>query len=337
MEDAEQQNEKEKIAMEKNNLTKTARTLKGIQYPVTKDKLIEHVQAQGANGDVVATLQRLPNNQEFKGPFCLSKALAQTMPEGPMLIAPSVAKGNWMSYSYEGEAGSRPYFVYVPANYQGSAVPLFVMLHGCTEDPEAFATVTRMNQLADQKQFIVVYPQQGHVENQEQCWNWFDSSQQSRSSGEPAILAGITQEVLRNTSQWKIDSSRVYVAGLSAGACMSVILGATYPDLFAAIGVHSGVEYAVATNSSEALAAMLGDGVNSILQGQLAYQAMGRYARIMPTIVFQGTNDCIVFPVNGEEVVRQWMETNYLASGKQYNASFSPPDELPIAIGSGWV
>jgi hypothetical protein len=194
---------KEKLAMVNSKLTNIVESLKGIQFPATKDKLIEYAQAHGAGTDVIATLRRLPDGQEFKGSFSLAEALAQTAPEAPAQPAPRAAGGSWMQYLYTGEAGSRTYFVYTPVNYQGSAVPLFVMLHGCGEDAETFATVTHMNQLADQKQFIVVYPQQGSAGNQEQCWDWFDSSQQSRGSGEPAILAGITQEVQRNTTQFR--------------------------------------------------------------------------------------------------------------------------------------
>src|SRR5205823_5386743 len=161
------------------------------------------------------------------------------------------SSGTWQEYTYNGPAGSRPYFVYTPSTYQpGTPTPLIVMLHGCTQTPADFAAGTQMNQLADQKQFIVVYPQQTSTYNQEECWNWFDTAHQGRGSGEPAIIAGIVQTVVQNTSQWTIDTQRVYVAGLSAGAAMAVILGASYPDIFAAIAVHSGLEYKAATTSN---------------------------------------------------------------------------------------
>src|SRR5205085_5661596 len=179
--------------------------------------------------------------------------------------------------------------------------------------------------LAEHKQFNVIYPQQDRGDNQEQCWNWFESSDQSRGSGEPAILAGITQTVQQNTSRWTIDPQRVYVAGLSAGAAMAVILGATYPDLFAAIGVHSGLEYQAATTGSGAVQAMQDRGPDPLQQGQVAYQAMGRAARVVPTIVFHGTHDLAVHPVNGDQVVQQWMETDRLASQGAYTARFDTP------------
>ena len=134
----------------------------------------------------------------------------------------ATTSGIWQQYTYNGSAGSRPYFVYTPANYQlGTIVPIIVMLHGCTQTPADFAAGTQMDQLADQKQFIVVYPQQTSTYNQEDCWNWFDPADQSRGSGEPAIIAGIVQTVEHSTAQWTIDSHRVYVAGLSAGAAMA--------------------------------------------------------------------------------------------------------------------
>src|SRR5947209_17550959 len=124
------------------------------------------------------------------------------------------SSGTWQQYTYNGSAGSRPYFVYTPANYQsGTPAPLIVMLHGCTQTPADFAAGTQMDQLADQKQFIVVYPQQTSTYNQEKCWNWFDHADQSRGSGEPAIIAGIVQAVEQTTSQWTIDTHRIYAAG----------------------------------------------------------------------------------------------------------------------------
>ncbi|GER84006.1 MAG: PHB depolymerase family esterase [Thermogemmatispora sp.] len=236
------------------------------------------------------------------------------------------SSGTFTQYTYNGPAGSRPYYVYTPANYQvGTAVPLIVMLHGCTQTPQDFANGTQMNALADQDQFIVVYPQQTSSYNSLSCWNWFLPADQSRGSGEPAIIAGIVQTVEQNTSQWTIDRNRVYVAGFSAGAAMAVIMGATYPDIFAAIASASGLEYQAATSQTAATTAMMQGGPNPQQQGQAAYQAMGSAARVVPTIVFQGQSDYTVYPVNGDQVVQQWMTTDHLASNGSYNASFGSP------------
>ncbi|GHO88421.1 extracellular catalytic domain type 1 short-chain-length polyhydroxyalkanoate depolymerase [Dictyobacter formicarum] len=236
------------------------------------------------------------------------------------------SSSSFTQYTYNGPAGSRPYYVYTPANYQvGTAVPMIVMLHGCTQNPTDFANGTQMNALADQKQFIVVYPQQTSTYNSSSCWNWFQTADQARGSGEPAIIAGIAQTVEQTTSQWTIDSNRVYVAGMSAGAAMSVIMGATYPDIFAAIGVHSGLEYQAATSLTSATTAQSQGGPNPTQQGQAAYNAMGSAARVVPTIDFQGQSDYTVYPVNGDQVIQQWMQTDHLASNGSYNASFSSP------------
>jgi len=232
--------------------------------------------------------------------------------------------GTWQGFIYHGQAGSRPYFVYTPQGYRpGTPVPLMVMLHGCTQTAADFAAGTQMDELADVHQFIVVYPQQTLLNNPTTCWNWYLPANQKRGSGEPAILAGIVETIERNTSQWTIDRSRVFVAGPSAGAVMSVILGATYPDLFAAIGVVAGVEYPAGATSIS--------GLNPLEAGKMAYQAMGRYARVVPTVVFQGTADPVVAPVNGDLVVQQWMQTDHLASHEHYDASFANPSHIITA------
>ncbi len=236
------------------------------------------------------------------------------------------SSGTFQQFTFNGSAGSRPYFVYTPVNYQTSeVVPMIVMLHGCTQDPTDFAAGTQMNALADQKQFIVVYPQQTSSDNSSKCWNWFLPADQSRGSGEPAIIAGIVQTVEQNTAQWSIDTKRVYVTGMSAGAAMSVIMGATYPDIFAAMGEESGLEYQAATSLNAAFTAQSNGGPSPSQQGQAAFNAMGSNARVVPTISFQGTSDTTVAPINGDQIVQQWMQTDHLASNGTYNASFNSP------------
>ena len=232
----------------------------------------------------------------------------------------------WQQFIYSGPAGSRPYFVYTPENYQvGTAVPLIVMLHGCLQTPLDLAIGTQMNQLAEQYHFIVAYPQQTSLNNLSLCWNWFDPANQVRGGGEPGILAGIVKEIESHTDRWTIDRHRIYVTGISAGGAMSVILGATYPDIFAAIGVHSGAEYGAITSPLNGGAAFLQGGPDPIQQGRAAFAAMGSFARVVPTIVFHGTNDLVSAPINGKQVVQQWMETDSLASQGNYQADFNAP------------
>jgi poly(hydroxyalkanoate) depolymerase family esterase len=244
----------------------------------------------------------------------------------PFSIRVYASKQIWQQYTYNGLAGSLPYFVYTPKSYRvGAAVPLIVMLHGCTQTAVDFATGTKMNQLADRYNFIVVYPQQTDVYNQNLCWNWFELSNQLRGKGEPAIIAGMVQAVEQNTSQWTIDMRHIYVAGLSAGAAMAVILGATYPDIFTAIGVHSGLEYQAAISTIDSLKVMSLGGPNPQQQGQAAFDAMGTTNRVIPTIVFQGTNDLVINVINGDQVTKQWMKTDQLASNNTYKADFDNP------------
>ncbi len=233
---------------------------------------------------------------------------------------------SWQQFVYNGPNGSRPYFVYTPENYRpGTTVPLIVMLHGCGQTALDFATGTQMNQLAEKYNFVVTYPQQLSIYNPALCWNWFNHSNQVRGAGEPAIIAGIVQQIENNTSQWTIDRHRIYVTGLSAGAAMAVILGATYPDIFAAIGVHSGAEYGAITSPLSGGLTFLQGGPDPIQQGKAAFAAMGRFARVVPTIVFHGTEDPVSGPINGKQVVQQWMETDFLASHGTYHADFNHP------------
>jgi poly(hydroxyalkanoate) depolymerase family esterase len=239
------------------------------------------------------------------------------------------ATGTLKQFTYSGPAGSRPYYVYTPAGYTpATRVPLVVVLHGCTMSASDIAALTRMDDLADLKHFIVVYPQQTLAGNPRRCWNWYLPTHQSRGSGEPAIIAGITQTVMADSAHWNIDPTRVYAAGFSAGAAMTVILGATYPDLYAAIGEGSGLEYAAASNLASSQTAMLLGGPDPNSQGQAAFRAMGTHARVVPVIVFHGTNDNVVYPINGDQVVEQWMATDHLASANAYNASFSTPSTI---------
>lgn len=226
-------------------------------------------------------------------------------------------------------ADGRPYIVYTPLHYQvGTVAPLVVMLHGCTQSVEDFATGTQMNQLAEQHGFIVVYPRQTPKENRNRCWNWFTSSHQMRGRGEPASIAGVVQALVEQTTRWTIDTNRIYVAGISAGASMAVILGATYPDVFAAIGVHSGIEYQAAKKLTDALTVMRRGGPDPALQGQIAHEAMGNFTRCVPTIVFHGTRDSTVSPINGDQTVQQWMRTNQLALNGMYQADFHNPNKM---------
>jgi poly(hydroxyalkanoate) depolymerase family esterase len=211
-------------------------------------------------------------------------------------------------------SGPRP-LVHVPPGLDAQTpVPLVCMLHGCTQDPATFATATLMNRAAERHGFVVVYPGQNRRRNAQGCWNWFVPEHQQRDRGEPAAIAATVRELVDSNSLCTIDAARVFVAGLSAGGAMAAILGACYPDLFAAMAVHSGLAYQSATSAGSAFEVMSHGGGDAALQGHAAHAAMGAHARAIPSIVIQGSADRTVAPANATQVLRQSMITNHLAA-----------------------
>jgi poly(hydroxyalkanoate) depolymerase family esterase len=205
------------------------------------------------------------------------------------------APGQFLAGSFGNGAGTRRYRLYVPARAASGPRPLVVMLHGCQQSAADFAAGTAMNRLAEEQDCLVLYPDQERGANSSNCWNWFDAAHQQREQGEPSILAGMTRQVVREHGA---DPRRVYVAGLSAGGAMAAVMGAAYPELYAAVGVHSGLPVGAARDLMSGLNAMKG----KHLRG-----ADRTLRRRVPLIVFHGDQDAVVHPSNGEVLVRQFL------------------------------
>jgi poly(hydroxyalkanoate) depolymerase family esterase len=239
-----------------------------------------------------------------------------TLPSVPFLASVRPAAPPLPGHrSFEIAGRTRRALVHVPANLPTrTPVPLVCMLHGCTQDAASFAAATRMNEAADRHGFLVVYPEQERGDNQQGCWNWFEAAHQARGAGEPEAIAGIVAAVAAPTDEWTVDHDRIFVAGLSSGGAMAAILAATYPDVFAAVAVHSGLAFGAATNMGAAFAAMASGASGAGDRGRALHTAMGTHARPVPTMVVHGTADRTVAAVNGEQVLAAAMAADHLAA-----------------------
>lgn len=227
---------------------------------------------------------------------------------------------------------TRRFKLYTPPGQSDGPMPLVVMLHGCTQTPDDFAAGTGMNQRAREQGFCVLYPEQAQDANPSLCWNWFEHNHQQRGRGEPALIASMTQAVMQ---QQRIDPRRVFIAGLSAGGAMAAIVAAAYPEIFAAVGVHSGVPTGAASNVSEAFMVMRSGELSIVTRGAgrgagTATKGAQRPRTTVPTIVFHGDQDTTVHPRNGEQVIAAVMggsaggpqvEQGVSARGRRYTRS----------------
>lgn len=229
--------------------------------------------------DMLAGATRAPTRKADTAKRKPAARLVKRLPPGARAFA---------GHEHVGAFGKMRYRLYIPQD-TGSGAPLVVMLHGCTQSPEDFAQGTGMNSLADEFGVIVAYPEQTRSANASKCWNWFVPGHQARGGGEPELIAGLTRDII---AAHGADPDRVYVAGLSAGGAAAAIMAETYPDLFAAVGVHSGLACGVARDLPSALSAMRSGG-----------ESRGATERLIPTITFHGDGDKTVHEANAREVV----------------------------------
>jgi poly(hydroxyalkanoate) depolymerase family esterase len=224
----------------------------------------------------------------------------------------------FLDLRYSCAAGARRYRLYVPSSAGEGLQGMIVMLHGCTQNPEDFAAGTGMNALAEEHRLLIVYPAQTRGDNSMSCWNWFRPGDQMRDSGEPAIIAGLTETV---RAQYAIPNGRVFVAGLSAGGAMAAIMGETYPELYGAIGVHSGLAYGSANDVMSAFTVMRGqEGIEPppSRHGGAGTEANPRM------IVFHGSADTTVHPSNAERIIASQGES----SGKSSRSEHGPSGKI---------
>ncbi|MCQ6279563.1 PHB depolymerase family esterase [Bacillus sp. EB600] len=241
--------------------------------------------------------------------------------------------GEFQDFTYQ----NFKYKLYVPSKYKEDIeTPLMVMLHGCGQDPDDFAAGTNMNTLAEQENFLVLYPNMNNLFNPSNpagynpfgCWNWFLDKNQHRGKGHPKLIFEIIEEV---KSKYSIDSNKVYAAGLSAGGSLACILGVTYPDVFSGIGICSGLAYDAANVffltdplAEDAKKSMEKGVPDPYVCGNSAFEEMGQFKKKMPVIVFHGICDTTVHPINGQQVITQWTQTNFLVEGGKGYADVTP-------------
>ena len=230
--------------------------------------------------------------------------------------------GQLESFTVPTDEGPAEYLLYTPSTVgDGEAVPLYVMTHGCNTEPIEQARANLHHPVAERERFVVLYTDFPRLTHPGRCWRWTDPASQQRGMGDPEILVSQVRDVMARRA---VDPERVYAMGMSSGAMMTSIVGAAYPDLFAAIGLMAGGPYR--TYACEAAYAGAHDGSETPLLAQGAFEAMGAHARVVPALVVHGDRDGVIHPACGEQALEQWLRTNNLV------LSGGAGQEAPLAL-----
>ena len=270
----------------------------------------------------------LPDSLPLTVPESMPLAMPGDLPSLPNVmpganegeIHPAIVPtgGRFVERSYTNHAGTRSYKLYIPSGYIGQEVPLVVMLHGCTQSPNDIAAGTQMNTLAEENIFLLAYPTQAQGANMNRCWNWFKASDQQRGRGEPSLVAGITHQVI---DEYNVAGGRVYVAGMSAGGAMAAIVAEAYPELYAAVGIHSGLAPGAAHDMPSAFAAMHQGGPATPRLDVPIATPNGKSARRVPAIMFHGDRDKTVHPRNADHLLGHYCSAKTTGSREETGGS----------------
>lgn len=244
-----------------------------------------------SNAALETCMFHFQNMSAFTGSLVPSESLGSLSP----VAAPRVRTGQFSDQSFSNHAGTRSYKLYVPSSYDGSPLPLIVMLHGCSQDANDFAAGTCMNAVAEKNDCFVIYPEQSSSVSSNKCWGWFNERDCTADQGEASLIAGMVENVI---AHFGVDQRRVFIAGMSAGGAMAAAMVHAYPGMFAAIGVHSGIPHGAANDVMSALSAMRDS--SDVVPRPLASGP----ARL-PVIVFHGERDNTVHSRNADRIIAQ--------------------------------
>ena len=226
--------------------------------------------------------------------------------------------------SFRNAEGERAWTLVLP---EGAAPAggraLVVMLHGCAQDAGNVARGTRLHEIAGEQGWMVLYPEQSVTAHATRCWNWYEPAHQRRDAGEPAIIAGMTAQVV---AEYGGDDRRVFLSGMSAGAAMASLVVAAYPERYAALALHSGLVHTAAVTVPEALRVMQRGVPSPEPYATSAFEAMGDGRRVIPTLVIHGEADAVVVPINGSQAAQQWFLTNALTMGQPLDTTSGATD-----------